>query len=190
MFKYFLFILGYQQCNADEYNLGSKCLKIFLNKQTWKLAESTCLSIDSKLIYLEDIIEEKKLSDFILKNFKQLESFWILNKKEEFNNISWWPWRSSNQSDQCVLHTSDGWIKYSCNEQHSFICQRNINRQSIPLILNCGNVQSTTIPLTKIITTTEQTTTQLIKQLLSSTGINHLKKTKTNTIDPSMEKFY
>ena len=77
LFHYFLLIyLGYNQCNNDEYPLGSKCLKIFSKKQTWKVAQEKCLAINSNLIYLQDIIQEKKLAYFILNN-QQPTSFWI-----------------------------------------------------------------------------------------------------------------
>jgi hypothetical protein len=76
--------LGYNHCNDDEVTLGSKCLKIFSKKQTWKLAQEKCLTINSNLIHLDDIIQEKKLAHFLLTNHEQQPmSFWISNEKEK-----------------------------------------------------------------------------------------------------------
>ncbi|CAF3376056.1 unnamed protein product [Rotaria sp. Silwood1] len=72
---------------------------------------------------------------------------------------SWWPWRSSSTIGKCILRTQDGWIKRPCNEEQAFICERDMNRQSIPLTARCGNVQPTTILSTKRTTTTVVTTT-------------------------------
>jgi hypothetical protein len=78
--------LGYHQCNDDEYILGSKCIKIFTKKQTWKLAKEKCVSINSNLIRLHDIIQEKKLAYFILTNNQQQPtSFWISDEKDKYD---------------------------------------------------------------------------------------------------------
>jgi hypothetical protein len=92
---------------------------------------------------------------------------------------------------QCVLRTQDGWSKRPCDEEHAFICERNINQQSIPLTIRCGNPQSTTIPPIQITTTTVTTTQNTtIQQLSSSTMKMKLHKTKKNNpIDPSKNSF-
>ncbi|CAF1252897.1 unnamed protein product [Rotaria sordida] len=164
-------LYGYEQCYNDEYILGSKCIKIFSKKQTWKLAKEKCLSIDSNLIRLHDIIQEKKLAYFILTNNEQqqLTSFWISNEKDNYDIHSWWPWRSSSTTGKCVLRTQDGWIKRPCNEEQAFICERDMNRQSIPLTVHCGNAQSTTILSTKRTTTTVITTTTTTTTMIPST---------------------
>jgi hypothetical protein len=123
-----------------------------------------------------------------------------------FLGHSWWPWRSSLTIGKCVLRTQDGWIKRPCSEAQAFICERDINRQSIPLTVRCGNIRPTTIssikPIITTITkttvpTTEHTTMSFIQpeniseenlfvqQQLSSTIYNKSQMT-TNTIDPSM----
>jgi hypothetical protein len=82
-----LFYLGYHQCNNDEYPLGSKCIKIFQEKQTWNFAQEQCLSINSRLIQLNDILQEKKLTHFLLKNYEQQKkSFWISDEKGKYNS--------------------------------------------------------------------------------------------------------
>ncbi len=164
---------GYQQCNNDEYLLGSKCIKIFHDKQTWNFAQEKCLSIDSRLIHLNDIVQEKKLTHFLLTNSGQQTSFWISDEKDKYDGKkknsfffkisislfmvvhSWWPWRSSLNEGKCVLRTQDGWLKRPCEEFQAFICERDINRQSIPLTVRCGNAQS---PLSSTIITTITTT--------------------------------
>ncbi|UJR10705.1 hypothetical protein I4U23_014898 [Adineta vaga] len=152
-------LYGYQQCNDDEYVLGSKCLKIFSEKQTWMSANEKCQSIQSKLIHLHDIIQEKKLAYFISTKNQQLPtSFWISEEKQKYNAHSWWPWRSSSSTGKCILRTSDGWIKRSCNEEQAFICERDILRQSLPLTIRCGNPLPTLIPSSKPLTTTSTTT--------------------------------
>ncbi|CAF3761667.1 unnamed protein product [Rotaria magnacalcarata] len=79
-------LYGYEQCYDDEYVLGSKCIKVFSRKQTWKSAKEKCLSINSNLIRLNDIIQEKKLAYFILTNNQQQStSFWISNEKENYD---------------------------------------------------------------------------------------------------------
>ncbi|CAF1247014.1 unnamed protein product [Rotaria magnacalcarata] len=143
---------GYYQCNHDEYSLGSKCIKIFQQKQTWNNAQEKCFSIGSRLIHLHDIVQEKKLAYFLLTNYEQQQaSFWISDAKEKYDIHSWWPWRLSINEGKCVLRTQDGWIKRPCDELQSFICERDINRQSIPLAVRCGNAQA---PLSSTITTT------------------------------------
>jgi hypothetical protein len=146
---------GYHQCNTDEYPLGSKCIKIFQQKQTWNYAQEKCLSIDSRLIQLNDILQEKKLTHFLLTNFEQQTSFWISDEKDKYDIHSWWPWRSSPDEGKCVLRTQDGWLKRPCEEFQAFICERDINRQSIPLTVRCGNAE---LPLSSTIITTTITT--------------------------------
>ncbi|CAF1490515.1 unnamed protein product, partial [Adineta steineri] len=181
---------GYHQCSDDEYILGSKCIKIFSEKQTWDIANDKCLAIQSNLIHLHDIIQEKKLAYFILTNKeKQLPtSFWISNEKEKYNIHSWWPWRSSPTNGKCVLRTSDGWLKHPCQDEQAFICERDINRQSIPLTIHCGNVPSTTIPPMKssITTTTTIATIQhssisFIQQVKRIEQLSTTIKTKSQT---------
>ncbi len=84
-FKFFY--LGYYQCNNDEYPLGSKCIKIFQEKQPWKIAQEKCLSIGSRLIQLNDILQEKKLTHFLLTNYEQQQQtpFWISDEKNKYN---------------------------------------------------------------------------------------------------------
>ncbi|CAF0765862.1 unnamed protein product [Rotaria sp. Silwood1] len=175
---------GYHQCNNDEYTLGSKCIKIFQQKQTWNNAQEKCLSIGSHLIHLNDIVQEKKLTYFLLTNYEQQQqqqqtSFWISDQQENYNIHSWWPWRLSLNEGKCVLRTQDGWIKRPCDELQAFICERDINRQSIPLTVRCGNAQaplSSTIiittpsssssppqPTTTIITSTRRPTVSFIQ---------------------------
>jgi hypothetical protein len=79
-----LFYLGYHQCNKDEYSLGSKCIKIFQEKHSWNNAQEKCLSIGSHLIYLNDIVQEKKLAYF-LSTIQQQTSFWISDEKDKHN---------------------------------------------------------------------------------------------------------
>ena len=76
------------QCNNDEYLLGSKCIKIFQEKQTWNFAQEKCLSIGSHLINLNDIVQEKKLTHFLLTNNEQQlqTSFWISYDKDKYNS--------------------------------------------------------------------------------------------------------
>ncbi|CAF5134696.1 unnamed protein product, partial [Rotaria magnacalcarata] len=82
---------------------------------------------------------------------------------------SWWPWRSSSNTGKCVLRAQDGWTKRSCNEEQAFICERDINRQSIPLTVKCGNVQKTTmLPMKTITRTIESSLTSSSSPLLSS----------------------
>jgi len=82
----FLFYLGYHQCTNDEYPLGPKCIKIFQEKQTWNFAQEKCLSIGSRLIQLNDILQEKKLTHFLLTNYEQQQtSFWISDEKAKYN---------------------------------------------------------------------------------------------------------
>ena len=71
-----------------------------------------------------------------------------------FKVHSWWPWRSSLDEGKCVLRTQDGWLKRPCDELQAFICERDINQQSILLTVRCGNAQA---PITSIITTTTRT---------------------------------
>ncbi|CAF3392899.1 unnamed protein product [Rotaria sp. Silwood1] len=127
---------------------------------------------------------------------------------------SWWPWRSSSTIGKCILRTQDGWIKRPCNEEQAFICERDMNRQSIPLTARCGNVQPTTILSTKRTTTTVVTTTtttimsstqhatisfihhekialknieeNFFIEQSSSTIKNKVRKTTTNFIDPNI----
>ena len=80
------FYKGYHQCRHDEYAIGSKCLKIFQDKQTWPLAQEKCLSIGSRLFQLNDIVEEKKLAHFIANSSEQQASFWISNDKKNLNS--------------------------------------------------------------------------------------------------------
>jgi len=141
--------------------------------------------MNSNLIHLHDIIQEKKLAYFFLTHNEQSTSFWISNEKEKYDGYnSWWPWRSSTILGKCVLRTQDGWIKRPCNEEYGFICERDINRQSIPLTIRCGNIQSTTISSTKItpIIITQRTS---IEQLSSTINPKFHKK-KLNTINSSM----
>ncbi len=125
------------------------------------------------MIQLNDILQEKKLTHFLLTNFEQQTSFWISDEKDKYdskNNSytyiyffiyfvfkvhSWWPWRSSPDEGKCVLRTQDGWLKRPCEEFQAFICERDINRQSIPLTVRCGNAE---LPLSSTIITTTITT--------------------------------
>ncbi|CAF3823419.1 unnamed protein product [Rotaria sordida] len=208
---------GYHQCNNDEYTLGSKCIKIFQQKQTWNNAQEKCLSIGSHLIHLNDIVQEKKLTYFLLTNYEQQQqtSFWISDEKQNYNIHSWWPWRLSLNEGKCVLRIHDGWIKIPCDEQHAFICERDINRQSIPLTVRCGNAQaplSSTIittttppppppPTTTIITSTRRPTVSFIQPPIVHEEIPspiykpddfvpsitpEQNETKTNSIDPNI----
>jgi hypothetical protein len=89
-------------------------------------------------------------------------------------------------------------MKKPCNEEQAFICERDINQHSIPLTVRCGNTQSTIVSSTETtMPTTQMTTIAFIPRedipsknvsvtQLSSTIHNKLQKTKTNTIDPSM----
>lgn len=66
--------------------LGSKCIKIFSRKQTWRSAKEKCSSINSNLIRLNDIIQDKKLGYFISTNNEQkATSFWIANEKDNID---------------------------------------------------------------------------------------------------------
>ena len=124
------------------------------------------------LIHLNDIVQEKKLAHFLSTNSDKLQqqtSFWISDEKAQYNSKrkkinnlfvfinlifkvhSWWPWRSSSGEGKCVLRTQDGWLKRPCDEFQAFICERDINRQSIPLTVRCGNAQA---PLSSTIITT------------------------------------
>jgi hypothetical protein len=88
-FIYYYYYLGYHQCSTDEYSLGSKCIKIFQQKQTWNLAQEKCLSIGSRLIHLNDIVQEKKLAHFLSTNSEQLQqqtSFWISDEKAQYDS--------------------------------------------------------------------------------------------------------
>lgn len=76
--------LGYYQCNKDEYSLGPKCIKIFEEKQTWLNAQEKCSAIGSRLIYIDDIVQEKKLAYF-LSTTRQQTSFWISDEKNKYN---------------------------------------------------------------------------------------------------------
>ncbi|UJR35112.1 hypothetical protein I4U23_027883 [Adineta vaga] len=143
---------GYYQCNKDEYSLGPKCIKIFQEKQTWSNAQEKCLALGSRLIYINDIVQEKKLAYFLSTN-QQQTSFWISDEKDKHNVRSWWPWRSSSEEGKCILRTQDGWFKRPCHELQAFICERDTDQQSIPLTVRCGNDQ---VPLS---TTTITTTT-------------------------------
>ncbi|CAF3626323.1 unnamed protein product [Adineta steineri] len=147
---------GYYQCNKDEYSLGSKCLKIFYEQQSWHHAQEKCLSIGSRLIYINDIVEEKKLAYFLSTN-QQQTSFWISDKKNKNNVRSWWPWRSAFEDGKCILRTQDGWFTRSCQELQAFICERDIDQQALPLTVRCGNLQ-TPLSSSTIITTTTTTT--------------------------------
>ncbi|CAF2797307.1 unnamed protein product [Rotaria sp. Silwood2] len=174
---------GYEQCHDDEYILGSKCIQIFSKKQSWKSAKEKCVSINSNLIRLNDIIEEKKLAYFILTNNEQQStSFWISNEKENNDTPSWWPWRSSSTIGKCVLRTQDGWIKRPCNEEQAFICERDMNRQSIPLTVRCGNVQPTTILSTKKKSTTAATKTTTTTTVTVTTTTTIITSTQRTTI--------
>lgn len=78
--------LAYQRCNDGEIVLGSKCIKIITEQYTWKLANDKCRSMQSKLIHLHDIIQEKKLAYLIATTKESLpSSFWISGDKEEYN---------------------------------------------------------------------------------------------------------
>jgi len=166
---------GYHQCHDDEYTLGSKCIRIFAKKQPWHLAEEKCSSIGARLIHLDDIVQEKKLTHFLANiNNQQTTSFWISEAKDKVKvQSSWWPWRSSVDQGNCILRTQDGWLKRPCDEMQAFICEREINRQSIPLTVRCGNApipsslplstisSSTTLPTTIITTMKTTLTTKL-----------------------------
>lgn len=67
---------------------------------------------------------------------------------------SWWPWRSSLEEGKCILRTQDGWFKRPCNELQAFICERDLNRQLIPLMVRCGNAEAPLSSSTIITTTT------------------------------------
>ena len=67
---------------------------------------------------------------------------------------SWWPWRLSLNEGKCILRTQDGWLKRPCDELQAFICERDINQQSIPITVRCGNAQA---PLSSTITRTTST---------------------------------
>jgi hypothetical protein len=129
---------------------------------------------------------------------------------------SWWPWRSSLGEGKCILRTQDGWLKRPCNELQAFVCERDINRQSIPLTVRCGNdrapLSSSTIITTTITTILSTTSTRRptvsfiqppivheeIPSLISQQhvfipSINTEQtpttiETKTNSIDPSEKK--
>ena len=87
LFKYSLVHLGYRQCNYDEYPLSSKCIKIFQQKQTWNNARKKCLSISSRLISLNDVVQEKKLAHFLATIYdrQQSISFWISDENNKNN---------------------------------------------------------------------------------------------------------
>lgn len=79
---------------------------------------------------------------------------------------SWWPWRLSSNEGKCVLRTQDGWIKRPCNELQAFICERDINRRSIPLTVRCGNAQA---PLSStIITTTTTSSSSSVSTIITT----------------------
>ena len=61
---------------------------------------------------------------------------------------SWWPWRASVEEGNCVLRTQEGWLKRPCSELQAFICEREINRQSIPLTVRCGNAPAPVLSMT------------------------------------------
>jgi uncharacterized protein YcbK (DUF882 family) len=92
-----------------------------------------------------------------------------------------------------------------CNEEQAFICERDINQQSKPVTVRCGNAQPTTISSTT--TVARPTTTTAIAFIQqkkfsvkndeqnffiqqSSSSINKLQKTtrenRIRAIDPSM----
>ena len=122
--------------------------------------------------------------------------------KLSFIEHSWWPWRSSSISGRCVLRTQDGWTKRPCIEEQAFICERNINRQPIPLTIRCGSDKSPMTSSTKTTPSTTQRTTIPIMQMeniilttseiksfveqSSSTVQNKLQQTRMNIIDSSM----
>ena len=82
----FVVPLGYDQCHADEFTLGSKCMKIISQKQSWKSAHEKCLSMKSNLIRLHDIIEERKLGYFFSTHAQQPQvPFWISNEKDKYD---------------------------------------------------------------------------------------------------------
>ena len=161
----------------------------------------------SNLLHLHDIIQEKKLAYFLSTNTSQSTSFWISNEKENYDGKkillifedyllwfiehSWWPWRSSTGNGKCILRTQDGWIKKSCQEEQAFICEREMNKQSIPLTIRCGNIQTTTIPSTKLTTTTTTTTTTTARTTTQFIPpIANKKLQKPDTIDPSRKIFW
>lgn len=139
----------------------------------------------AQLIRLDDIVQEKKLTHFLSTMDDTAEnSFWISDENEQSQSmlsykqlifiissfhicfffdlaLSWWPWRSSANEGTCVLRTQDGWLKRPCNELNAFICERNINRQPIPLTVRCGNAPLPVLPITSTTiqtSTTEKTT--------------------------------
>jgi hypothetical protein len=132
-----------------------------------------------------------------------------------FKVRSWWPWRSSLGEGKCILRTQDGWLKRPCNELQAFVCERDINRQSIPLTVRCGNdrapLSSSTIitTTTTILSTTstrrptvsfiqppivhEEIPSLISQQRVFIPSINTEQtattiETKTNSIDPSGKK--
>ena len=52
----------------------------------WNTAQEKCLSIGSRLIQLTDIVQEKKLTHFLLTNSEQQTSFWISDEKDKLNS--------------------------------------------------------------------------------------------------------
>ena len=105
-----------------------------------------------------------KINTAVRYKTKSLQSLhWIVSSSVR----SWWPWRSSLDEGKCVLRTQDGWLKRPCDEQQAFICERDINRQSIPLTVRCGNAQSTLS--STIITTTPPSPTTTIASITTST---------------------
>ncbi|CAF1567182.1 unnamed protein product, partial [Didymodactylos carnosus] len=102
---------------------------------------------------------------------------------------SWWPWRTSTPSDDknsdasnCVLRTQDGWVKKPCENAYAFICERDTNRELIPLSVRCGNAQQRLFPSPTTTTTTSSSipllTTTTIVSPVSKVQLPLIKRTR------------
>ena len=100
---------------------------------------------------------------------------------------SWWPWRSSINEGNCILRTQDGWLKRPCDEYQSFICERDIHRQSVPLTVRCGNAKAPLITTISSTTTTTTTTTITTTMTVKTITMSSTRRPTVPFIQPPIE---
>ena len=208
---FWLKISNRKACKDDWQLVGDNCVKVFSDALDWRSANQKCQLMNGNLLKIDDVVNDLKLTQYMKSFYPEINSYWIglrkyldqhnkekwmwSNNSTTYNDVSWWPWRRVNQTNQqqnqddsfttlnkfsvnnCVVkrRNEDGYFTTSCDPsiKNSFICQTSTIypsfslKQKSDIRLQCGQTSEIEAELKSI--EAKSTTTKLNPILTTST---------------------